>query len=280
MAGRRGSRDRPRPRARAASATSSPQGRVDLTRLAPSGRSLATGLLILVAAFGAYGLARGTSAFAVEAVAVHGAPKGVAAQVDEVLAHVAGRSLLALDLPALEAAVEEVPAVASATFDRGFPHTLNVTVVPELPVAVARQGTAAWLVAASGRVLASLDVGARRGLPRIWLKRNVELGPGFSLSGAPLRAARAVAPLAGTKLPRIAKVRSSAAELTLVLRSGVEVRLGDGSDRRLKLTIAGRILPSLAGTKGYVDVSVPARPVASATLDSQVEVETSGSTGP
>jgi cell division protein FtsQ len=240
-----------------------------------------TGLLILAAALGAYGLARGTSAFAVESIAVRGAPKGVAAQVDKALAHVEGRSLLALDLPALEAAVEDVPTVASVTFDRGFPHTLNVAVVPELPVAVARQGSEAWLVAASGRLLAPLDRGARRGLPRIWLKRGVELAAGFSLVGPPLRAARAVAPLGGgAKLPLVATVRSSSSELTLVLRSGTEVRLGDGSERLLKLTIARRILPSLAGSPGYVDVSVPARPVASATLDPQVEVETQASTTP
>ncbi len=237
-----------------------------------------TGLLILAAALGAYGLARGTSAFAVQAIAVHGAPAGVGGQVDKVLAHVEGRSLLALDLPALEAAVEDVSSVASVAFDRGFPHTLNVHVVPELPVAVARQGSAAWLVAASGRLIAPLDQGARRGLPRIWLKRDVQLGAGFSLTGAPLRAARAVAPLEGTKLPRVAFVRSTDSELTLVLRSGIEVRLGDGSDRLLKLTIARQILPSLAGSTGYVDVSVPARPVAASTLDPQVEVEASGST--
>ena len=209
---------------------------------------------------------------------MHGAPKGVAGQVDRALAHVAGRNLLALDLPALEAAVEEVPAVASVTFDRDFPHTLNAEVVPEIPVAVARQGGAAWLVAASGRVIAPLDRGARRALPRIWLKRDVELAAGFSLVGAPLRAARAVAPLTGAKLPRVASVRSGDSELTLVLRSGIEVRLGDGSERLLKVTIARRILPSLAGSEGYVDVSVPARPVASSTLDSQVEVETLTST--
>jgi cell division protein FtsQ len=277
VAGRKGSRDSARPRARAASAASIPRDRVELSRFAPSGRSIATGLLILVAALGAYALARGTSAFAVQAIAVHGAPKEVGAQVDKVLGHVEGRSLLALDLPALEAAVEDVPSVSSATFDRGFPHTLNVHVVPEIPVAVARQGGAAWLVAASGRVIAPLDRGARRGLPRIWLKRDVELAPGFGLTGAPLRAARAVAPLDGAKLPRVASVRSGASGLTLVLRSGIEVRLGDGSERLLKLTIAREILPSLAGSGGYVDVSVPARPVASSTLDSQVEVETSGS---
>jgi hypothetical protein len=76
----------------------------------------------------------------------------------------------------------------------------------------------------------------------------------------------------------VATVRAGGQELTLVLRSGVEVRLGDLSDRLLKLTVAARILPSVEGPDGYVDVSVPERPVASATLDSQVEVEPGGST--
>ena len=236
------------------------------------------GLALLAAALGGYALARGTSAFAVEGIAVQGAPQEVRASVRQALRHVEGRSLLALDLPALERAVEAVPAVASVTFDRGFPNTLNVHVTPEVPVAVVRQGAAAWLVAASGRVLAPLERGdRRRGLPRIWLDRDVSLDTGFTLTGAPLRAARAVAPLPDVALPPVSTVRSGPQELTLVLRSGVELRLGDLSDRLLKVVIAQRILPSLAGAGGYVDVSVPERPVAS-TLESQVEVETTSST--
>ncbi|MDF2751478.1 MAG: cell division septal protein [Gaiellaceae bacterium] len=234
--------------------------------------------MLLLAAGGAYGVARGTSAFAVDAVAVHGAAPEVGASVREAIAHVEGRSLLALDLPALERAIEAVPAVASARVDRGFPSTLNVHVTPELPVAVVRQGSAAWLVAASGRVIAPLDRGARPRLPRIWLPRGTELAAGSTLTAAPLRAARAVAPLPGGTLPPVATVRAGGQELTLVLRTGVEVRLGDLSDRLLKLTVAARILPSVEGPDGYVDVSVPERPVASATLDSQVEVELGGST--
>ncbi len=283
MAGGRGSRGRSRPRARAASVAAAPVratagGRLELSRFAPSGRSLLVGLAILAAALAAYGVARSTSAFAVDAVAVHGVPKDAAADVRRVLAHVEGRSLLALDLPVLARAVEAVPTVADVRFDRGFPHTLNVHVVRVVPVAVARLGTAAWLVAASGRIIAPLDQGARSALPRVWLTREVELSAGFNLTGAPLRAARAVAPLGGVELPRVATVRSTRKELTLVLRSGVEVRLGDSSERLLKLTIAREILPALAGG-GYVDVSVPERPVASGSLESQAEVESSGSSG-
>jgi cell division protein FtsQ len=283
VAGGRGSRDGSRPRARAAGAAAAPVratsgDRLELSRFAPSGRSLLVGLALLATALGGYGLARGTSAFAVDSIAVHGAPQDVGASVRRVLGHVEGRSLLALDLPALARAVEAVPAVASVTLDRGFPNTLNVHVTPEVPVAVVRQGAAAWLVAASGRVLAPLERDdRRRALPRIWLDRDVSLDAGFTLTGAPLRAARAVAPLRDVALPPVATVRSGPQELTLVLRSGVELRLGDLSDRLLKVVIAQRILPSLAGGGGYVDVSVPERPVAS-TLDSQVEVETASST--
>jgi cell division protein FtsQ len=246
---------------------------LDVARFSPSGRSLLVGLLILACAFGAYALARGTSAFAVRGVVVQGATPEVAAQVRQVLGHVEGRSLLDLDVRALRTAVADVPSVAAVSFDRGFPHTLNVLVTPERPVAVARQGTDAWLVSAGGRVIAPLERGARGGLPRLWLKRDVELAAGATLAGAPLQAARAVAPLDGVRLPRVASVRSSRGELTLVLRSGVELRLGDGTDRLLKLTIAHRILPSLLATGGYLDVSVPERPVTSPTLDPQVEVE-------
>ncbi|MBA2384629.1 MAG: hypothetical protein H0V68_08220 [Actinobacteria bacterium] len=75
-------------------------------------------------------------------------------------------------------------------------------------------------------------------------------------------------------------MRASAKELTLLLRPGLELRLGDGTDRDVKLEVARRILPALEEGVGYLDVSVPERPVAGGTLDSQVEVETQASTTP
>jgi hypothetical protein len=46
------------------------------------------------------------------------------------------------------------------------------------------------------------------------------------------------------------------------LRSGLELRLGDPTDVRLKLAIARRALAALPTGATYVDVSVPERPVA------------------
>lgn len=275
-----------RPRARAASAVvpfprRRPGGRLELSRLAPSGRSLATGLALLAAAAGAYVGARQSSVFDVRAIEVAGASPAVAREVRAALADANGRSLLALDLDGLEASAEAVPSVAAATLDRAFPSTLRVEIVPERPVAVLRQGASSWLVAAGGRVVAPLARGGRPALPRIWLTRDVEVELGRTLTGGSLAAVEAVAPLARRPLgSRVASVRSTDAELTLVLRSGLELRLGDGSDLALKLAVARAILPALAGSRGYLDVSVPERPVAGETLNSQVEVEASSSTSP
>jgi len=252
-----------------------------LSRFAPSGRSLVVGLVLLVLAAAAYTLARGTSAFAVRDLAVSGASPHVAGQVEQVLARARGTSLLAIDLAALEAEVEAVPTVAAISFDRGFPHTLAVTVIPERPVVVLRRGSESWLVAASGRVMAALGRGTRAGLPRIWVTRASDVRLGDPVVGDVRRAVRAVVPLVRRPLPnRVTAVRATEAELTVVLRGGFELRLGDESDRALKLELARRILPSLLPSSGYLDVSVPERPVAAASLDSQVEVESIISTSP
>ena len=226
-------------------------GRLELDRIAPSGRSILAGLLILAAAVGAYAVARETSAFAVNEVAVEGAPPAVTADVREALKPALGESLLVVDLNRLQRAVKDVPLVASVGFDRAFPHTLRVRVVPEVPAAVLRQGARSWLAAASGKIVSELERGARPALPRLWLGRGVDIRVGDRITGQPLTAVRAVAPLGARPLPiRVASVRATAKELTLVLRSGFEVRLGDGSDRDVKLEVARRILPLVGGTLG------------------------------
>lgn len=284
MAGGR-SLSRSRPRARAASTAAPPPRGVNvhpaLLRLAPSGRSVLAGLLILLTAVGAYAVARETSAFAVRQVAVVGATPELAAEIREALAPAVGESLLALDLDQLARRAEKLPMVAGVSFDRAFPNTLEVSVRAEAPVAVLRQGSSSWLAAAGGRVVAELERGAKPALPRIWLGREVDIRLGESLGGLQRRAVGAVAPLVSAPLPvRVASVVASRGELTLVLRSKVELRLGDGSELPLKLEVARRVLPQLTASDAYLDVSVPDRPVAGPSLDSQVEVEGSGSTSP
>jgi cell division protein FtsQ len=279
VAGGRGSRNRSRPRTRAVTAAAaSPRsvagGRLELSRLAPSGRSLLTGFLILATAVGLYAAARETSAFAVRQIAVEGTSPAVAADVRQALAPALGVSLLALDLDELAARARAVPMVSAASFDRGYPNTLRIAVVPEVPVAVLRQGASSWLAAEGGRVVGELDGGAHAGLPRIWLARDVDVRLGEAVAGLPLRAIATVAPLVGRPLPlRVTSVVATKEELTLRLRSGIELRLGNALDLAVKFEVARRILPAVAGEPGYLDVSVPDRPVAGTNAQAQHELQ-------
>ena len=175
-----------------------------------------------------------------------------------------------------------MPTVASATFDRAFPHTLAVRVVPEHPVAVIRQGARAYVVSARGRVVARVRPGTRPGLARIWVgQAAATLTPGATVVGDLRTAVTAVSPLAGHRFPsRVISVQATEDALTLRLRSGLEVRLGDAADVPLKLAVARRLIPLLQPGSRYLDVSVPERPVAGTDPYPQVEVENTISTLP
>jgi hypothetical protein len=69
-------------------------------------------------------------------------------------------------------------------------------------------------------------------------------------------------------------------ELTLVLRSGLRIRMGEAMDVPLKLAVAGRVLRLLPDGMAYLDVSVPDRPVAGTDTKPLVEVDTQPSTPP
>jgi cell division septal protein FtsQ len=240
--------------------------RAPFMRVLPSGRSLLIGFAIVAGAAGLYLVARSTPMFALSRVEVEGAPPAVAAHVRAALAPLEGQSLLALDTAELERRLGLLPEVAGFGFDRDFPHTLRVIVRAEHPVAVARRGSKAWLVAASARVIAALPAHARPGLPRIWLAHSGEPEVGTPITDR--FGLRAVRTLSLARLEhfrgRVRMVRAREHDLTFLLASGLELRLGDLRAIRLKLAIASRILPSIHAQGGYayVDVSVPERPVA------------------
>jgi cell division protein FtsQ len=224
--------------------------------------------------------ARETGVFAVRTIDVAGAPPGVATQVRRALAPTRGASLLKVDLDASLRTVEALPTVASARFDRAYPHTLRVVIVPEKAVAVVRQGADSYLVSGNGRVIAAADRHDRPALARIWVKRTVDIRIGAPTEGDLRTAVSAVAPLAGSHFPgRVSSVTATPDVLTLRLRSGLEVRLGDPLGVPLKLAVAARLIPLLAAGTSYLDLAVPARPV-SGTLNSQVELDGTPSTIP
>jgi hypothetical protein len=243
----------------------------DVARFVPSGRSLVVGLALLVSCVGAYVGARETSVFAVRTVDVRGANPGITADVHAALRAELGVSLLKVDPAAVEERLAAIPTVHSVALDRAFPNTLVVDVRPERPVAVVRRGAEGWLVSARGRVMQAVQRGAFLTLPRIWLGKQASIEVGGTLAADQGgTAAAALGPLTGSAFARrILLVEARGDELTLVLRSGTELRLGDPGDLRLKLVIGQRILADFgfgAARGSYIDVSVPERPVADFTL--------------
>lgn len=232
-----------------------------LARVGPTRRSLAIGLGLLAAALGGYLVARETSLFAIDRIEVRGASPLVAAQVRRELSSLVGRPLVGLDGSAVLQKVDALPTVVSASYDRAFPHTLSITVVPEQPAAVLRRGPGSWLVSMRGRVMAPLSSTALPRLPRIWIstRTSVRLGADVTADGA-ARAAHAVG-LAGAFAARVAFASFTDGALIFHLRSGLELLLGAGGDIKLKVAVADRVLAMLPAGSTFLDVSSPGRPV-------------------
>jgi cell division protein FtsQ len=238
-----------------------PIGRI--ARFIPSRRSLAIGAGVVAIAAGGYAIARESSLFAIERVEVTGGSKAVRAQVAQALAPLVGTSLVGLNGAGVLQRVESLSTVVSATYDRAFPNTLRVTVVRERPIAVLRDGAAAWIVSERGRVMQPVAAHAARTLPRIWIAaKTVRVGDMLprGLGGAVTRALAA----AGARL-RARTVTASLTNGMLIfhLRSGVELVLGTPTDIALKVAVAVRVLRQLPSWTRSVDVSVPSRPVTS-----------------
>jgi cell division protein FtsQ len=236
-------------------------------RLLPSGRSLAIGFLVVALAAGSYTVARLTSMFAIQTIDVRGGTPLVRAHVRAALARLEGTSLVALGSGAVSQRLEALPDVGSATYDRAFPHTLRVYIRAETAIAVVRRGADAWLVSADARVIRELQPGTAPALPRIWVPASADVHADGTLDDrAGAAAVRALAALQGVAFPihvRVVKVDDG--QVAFLLRSGLELHLGAPIALPLKLAVARRILPVVRRTIAkpqYIDVSVPARPVA------------------
>jgi cell division protein FtsQ len=240
-------------------------------------RLLAIAIVSPLVLVGGYFAARETSTFAVRTIDVRGGSPALRTLVRAKLAPLIGRSLLSLNGRGLERRIDDLPAVVSTTYDRAFPHTLRITVVPEQPVAVLHRGKQTWLVSARGRAIAQIRNGTRPGLPRIWVPTAAQVSVGaFLAPDAGGTAARALA-LANGFPARFSTVTFAHGQLTMRLRLGLELRLGEPVDVRLKLAIARRALHLLPAGSAYLDVAVPQRPVAGP--NPQVSTTASGLSG-
>jgi cell division protein FtsQ len=235
-----------------------------LMRFVPTRRSLAIGLGLVAFALLAYLVARETPLFAVDRIEVQGAPPRVAGQVRQALASLVGRPLVGLDGSEVLRRVDALPTVISASYDRAFPHTLRVTVVPERPAAVVRSGANSWLVSTRGRVMQRLPLRAEPGLPRVWIPAHAQAPVGSILDRSQARVAVRAVGLAGALAPRVSTATYKGGTLVFHLRSGLELLLGTAVDVKLKVAVAERALALLPSGSSFLDVSVPGRAVSGA----------------
>jgi cell division protein FtsQ len=232
-----------------------------LAHVAPTRRLLILGLGVLAVALGGYLIARETPLFSIDRVDVQGGSPRVAAQVRQALASVAGTPLVGLDGSAVLRKVDALPTVVSASYDRAFPHTLRIVVVPEQPAAVLRSGPDSWLVSTRGRVIERLPSQSLRRVPRVWVSTRTPVHVGDELTaGGAATAAHAVG-LSGRFAARVATASYANGTLVFRLRSGLVVVLGDAGDVKLKVAVAARLLTKLPLGSGFLDVSLPGRPV-------------------
>jgi cell division septal protein FtsQ len=198
----------------------------------------------------------------------------VRARVQLALAPLEGRSLVGFRREDLDRRIATLPDVVGATYDRAFPNTLRVFVRPETGLLVLRRGDESWLVSTRARVVLPLRKGDRAGLPRVWVTRDTDVAVGDTLADPGARRAVRVLAAAAAELPgTVRAVRIDGRDTTLILRSGLELRLGREHDVRLKLAVAHAILPQLGAESTYLDVAVPDRPVAGSDNQPQVQLE-------
>jgi cell division protein FtsQ len=231
----------------------------------PSGRSLLIAFAALAAIVVGYLAARETSMFAVQRIEVTGARPSVIQRVDAALAPLDGKSLLSLSTADLDARLAPLRDVSLVSYDRAFPHTAKIVVSAERPVAVLRHGSQSWIVTERGRVLEPIGDPASSGLPRIWEADAAVPSAGALLStDEALRPARLLGGVLSADpdlFPRIREARFAGGDLSLVLATGTEIRLGDADELPLKLAVAEHVLAATGPGMQYVDVSVPERAV-------------------
>jgi cell division protein FtsQ len=243
---------------------------------APSLRILAV-VAIAVALLGlAYAAARFTSLFALRELEVAGGSKTVQASVREAALPFLGESLVSLDQEEVRRRLGALPTVRSVAIDRAFPHTLRISVVRERALAVVRNGREAWLVSERGRVIRPAPPEASAARPVVWTASEPDLAPGDTIESESVRLALAGLRHLPASFPEpVRTMRVDGRDLTLLLDSGAEIRLGKAESTGLKLAVAARVLRSMRASEraalAYLDVSVPERAVASSTLNSQLE---------
>ena len=231
-------------------------------------------LMILLAVLGTLGVLGGykllemSSAFAVDHVAVTGAPPGLRTAIESAVSSTAdGHSLLTVDRGAIEQRLDQMPYVKSVSIDRAFPHTLGVSVQVEHPAIAVEIAKTAYLVAPDGRVLESRSTPPTH-LPIVQLPTGTTLlvgrGSGDVNVEAALSVLRQASPDFVQLIGRITEQQPHDGLITAVVGRRLKLRLGTPDQLPLKLAVVERVMRRITRAQraevAYIDVSAPGRP--------------------
>jgi cell division protein FtsQ len=161
-----------------------------------------------------------------------------------------GRQLARVDLAAIQARVETLPAVKSASVSRSWPHTIAITITERTPVAVVDRGAGLQAVDSDG-VLFGHYTTQPHDLPLVRTNPDVK-------ADALAEAARVVTSLRPDIAAKVDLVEVETIDrIRLELSSGRTVMWGSAEDSEEKASV----LAVLLGQKAKdIDVSVPGRP--------------------
>lgn len=165
-----------------------------------------------------------------------------------------GEPLVGVDLTAMEARIEAIASIRSASVSRSWPHTIHIEVTERVPVAVVSRGVGLQAVDADGYLFGSYST-EPKDLPVIRTAPAVRR-EALAEAAAVIRALRA---------DIAAKVRHVDVEtidqIVLRLKDGRRVMWGSADDSEQKAEVLADLLRATASKKPReIDVSVPGRP--------------------
>lgn len=185
--------------------------------------------------------------FVTTQITVLGTKRVPADQVAAVANSAISQPLIKVDLAAIEKNVEAIAEVQSATVERGWPHTVLVTVKERQPVAVALSRRGYVLVDNRGYAAGPKIKNAPKGFTVI---EGVASTPGMASAVAILQ-----------EMPKSWKVDSigvSTQDSVVVhLKNGADITFGSGDNAKQKVRVAVALL---ANKYKVIDVSAPDAP--------------------
>lgn len=211
--------------------------------------------LLVVALLVALGWAVGfSSLFATREVTVSGTDPADRADVEEIAERQVGTPLARVDGDAVASSItDEVPAVAHARVERGWPHTLRVKVTSRVPALAVRQDGGGFRLLDLDGVEIRTVRSAPRDVP------TVSAESGAEVSGHGVRAAQGMlAALPDDLREDVDDVTVDSADQITFQLGRTKVSWGDGSSPDVKVRVIQVLLDKRPRT---IDVSAPDTPV-------------------